>query len=405
MKFGKILTVPLLALLFALAPSPGGAAVSVSVRISSFHRDLAPYGRWVAVASYGEVWCPRGVAAGWQPYLDGEWVDTDYGWTWVSYDPFGEVPFHYGTWVWVDPYGWVWIPGTVWAPAWVTWCYSDDYVGWAPLPPSIDLRLSGYVGPPIVLPASRYVFVPTGRFVGQRISRVRLSPRRNSAILAHTRKTTTFGIYHGVVRDPGPPVTRIERVTHRRIERRSAGSLKLRPTSVRAAGALQGRRVRVIARQPVSRAAERARRGPTHTSARASSRAARSAARRSTVGHRPPATARTRATKARGVAHRPAPYIAHHSRAPMAGRAATPRQNRRSAPARRVAAAPRGPTRVPRVHSAATPRGLRTEHRPAAGARSAQSANRRPSPAKPPAGGRPRSNRRNPHDRTEGRPH
>jgi len=26
---------------------------------------------------------------------------------------------------------WVWVPGTVWPRAWVTWSYSDSYVGWA----------------------------------------------------------------------------------------------------------------------------------------------------------------------------------------------------------------------------------------------------------------------------------
>src|SRR6266496_1683468 len=45
-----------------------------------------------------------------------------------------------------DRYGWVWIPGTVWAPAWVTWTYNDNYVGWAPLPPSIVFGSSGYSG-------------------------------------------------------------------------------------------------------------------------------------------------------------------------------------------------------------------------------------------------------------------
>ena len=32
-------------------------------------------------------------------------------------------------------YGWCWAPDTVWGPSWVTWRYSGDYCGWAPLPP------------------------------------------------------------------------------------------------------------------------------------------------------------------------------------------------------------------------------------------------------------------------------
>ena len=108
------------AILFAvaftvLAPPPASASVSWSVSISYFHESLAPYGRWVDSGSYGEVWVPSGIASGWDPYWDGEWIWTDYGWTWVSYDPWGDIPYHYGTWVWADTYGWAWEPGTVWA--------------------------------------------------------------------------------------------------------------------------------------------------------------------------------------------------------------------------------------------------------------------------------------------------
>jgi hypothetical protein len=60
-----------------------------------------------------EIWYPTSVRSGWAPYVDGEWVYTDYGWTWVSADPF-DAPFHYGTWVWVADYGWAWEPGYVW---------------------------------------------------------------------------------------------------------------------------------------------------------------------------------------------------------------------------------------------------------------------------------------------------
>ncbi len=66
--------------------------------MSFFHDQLAPHGRWVAAGSYGNCWVPSGVAAGWEPYVDGQWVYSDYGWTWVSDDPWGDIPYHYGTW-------------------------------------------------------------------------------------------------------------------------------------------------------------------------------------------------------------------------------------------------------------------------------------------------------------------
>ena len=123
----------------AVLAVPRRAEGAVAVSVSFFHEQLSPYGRWVVAGSYGDCWVPTGVAAGWAPYVDGQWYWTDYGWTWASADPWGDVPFHYGSWAWADGYGWVWVPGTVWAPAWVSWAYTDAYVGWAPLPPSFVL--------------------------------------------------------------------------------------------------------------------------------------------------------------------------------------------------------------------------------------------------------------------------
>jgi len=101
---------------------------------ATFHERLSPYGRWVDDEQYGEVWVPD-VASGWQPYVDGRWVLTEYGWTWVSDDPFGWATWHYGNWALRPGLGWFWVPGRVWAPAWVTWRYGGGYACWAPAPP------------------------------------------------------------------------------------------------------------------------------------------------------------------------------------------------------------------------------------------------------------------------------
>jgi hypothetical protein len=51
------------------------------------------------------------VAVGWSPYVYGRWVwVTPYGWTWVSYEPWGWYPYHSGYWVTDPAYGWVWAP-------------------------------------------------------------------------------------------------------------------------------------------------------------------------------------------------------------------------------------------------------------------------------------------------------
>jgi hypothetical protein len=228
-----------------LAPRPASAAWSVS--ISYFHQELAPYGRWVSTAAYGEVWCPTVVAAGWQPYLDGEWAYTDYGWTWVSYDPFGPDPFHYGTWVWIDSCGWSWVPGFVWGPAWVTWAYTDSYIGWACLPPSFDITVAGYAGRPIVVPQNQYIFVAVNSFVGTTVSSVRVPVQQNAGILTRAHKVTRFSVSGGIVRASDPPPSFVQRVTGKTLHRTSLSSQKLRVTTIAAAGVVSRKRVRIVA--------------------------------------------------------------------------------------------------------------------------------------------------------------
>src|SRR5437879_336256 len=75
--------------------------------------DLDHYGNWRVVPTYGSIWVPQGVPAGWAPYSTGRWIyDPHYGWTWVDTAPWGWAPYHYGRWVSVDGY-WAWAPGPV----------------------------------------------------------------------------------------------------------------------------------------------------------------------------------------------------------------------------------------------------------------------------------------------------
>lgn len=215
---------------------PSGMQAAGAVSISVFHEQLTPYGRWVVAGSIGSVWVPR-VSAGWAPYVDGEWVYTDYGWTWISYDPWGDVPCHYGAWAWADPYGWVWAPGTVWAPAWVTWAFTDDFIGWAPIPPTFALTVTGYAGAPVVVAQTRYVFVPTRSFVGARISTVRLPAERNATIFPRAVKATAYKVSDGIVRTQGLPRSRVEKVTAKKIEPVPIARTQTRPTTLAAAGA------------------------------------------------------------------------------------------------------------------------------------------------------------------------
>ena len=154
-----------------LPPPPEPAEVTVNY----FYSSLAPYGTWVDVEGYGRCWRPTLVVynSGWQPYCDrGHWVYSDCGWYWVSDYSWG-VAFHYGRWFRNPRLGWCWWPDTVWAPSWVTWRYSNDYCGWAPLPPFAVYRPGvGFVyqgngvsiGFDFGLAVNCFTFVPTRYF-------------------------------------------------------------------------------------------------------------------------------------------------------------------------------------------------------------------------------------------------
>jgi hypothetical protein len=93
--------------------------------------SLARHGGWVAIDGR-RAWRPYRVASNWRPFLDGRWIYSPSGWTWVSSDPWGWTTSHYGSWDYVPGYGWAWFPGSVYSPAWVYWYWSSGTVGWCP---------------------------------------------------------------------------------------------------------------------------------------------------------------------------------------------------------------------------------------------------------------------------------
>lgn len=94
--------------------------------------ELGDYGDWRDYENYGYVWVPN-VSYGWRPYNDGRWSYYNSSLFWVSYEPWGWAPYHYGRWGWSPAFGWYWIPGNAFAPAWVSWYDYGDYIGWCPL--------------------------------------------------------------------------------------------------------------------------------------------------------------------------------------------------------------------------------------------------------------------------------
>jgi hypothetical protein len=195
-----------------------GTAVGVSIHTSNvdlgfFYDDLAPYGTWVQTPGYGWAWAPSGVSVSWRPYENGHWIWTDLGWTWVSDEPFGWATYHYGNWAFDPEFGWMWIPGHEWAPAWVSWQVGPDYIGWGPVPPSY--RFGGRVA----LAPEDCVFVPSRDFLAPSVARFAVAPSRVRPIFRDTRNYTSFRRVGGSVFVGGLSVDRVQRYTGRRVPR------------------------------------------------------------------------------------------------------------------------------------------------------------------------------------------
>jgi hypothetical protein len=73
--------------------------------------DLNYYGAYYDVPGYGWLWQPTGAGLGWDPFMNGYWTLTPYGYCWVSAYPWGWMPYRYGQWVFVNGRGWMWQPG------------------------------------------------------------------------------------------------------------------------------------------------------------------------------------------------------------------------------------------------------------------------------------------------------
>jgi hypothetical protein len=137
MKRLLLLTILGIGILFISKSTPAinSNPPAFGMQIGFFYSSLSPHGEWIEAGPGFLVWRPFHIHRHWRPYLIGRWMWTDYGWYWMSDEPFGWIVYHYGRWYYDDYYGWVWVPDDLWGPAWVEWRYDDDYIGWAPLPP------------------------------------------------------------------------------------------------------------------------------------------------------------------------------------------------------------------------------------------------------------------------------
>jgi hypothetical protein len=217
---GRLLLAALVTVCAVCQANRAYAQVDVSFNVniqspSDFYDPLGHYGAWVNVSQYGRCWRPTVRASDWRPYTTGHWEWTDAGWYWVSDEPWAWACYHYGQWV-VDPVnGWVWLPGTQWAPAWVTWREAPDYIGWAPCGPG-----------GVVFSTTPFFFVDIHHFHD------RLQPREfvfnDPRILGRSRVVGGFqtetrdwgGAQRRIAFNKGPDLAPIERATGSRFTQR-----------------------------------------------------------------------------------------------------------------------------------------------------------------------------------------
>ena len=155
--------------------------------------DLDGYGRWDTVSDYGPVWYPSGVAAGWVPYRYGHWAWVEpWGWTWVEDEPWGFCPFHYGRWAFIGS-AWGWVPGPVvvapvYAPALVAFVGGGGF--------SVGVNLGG-VGVAAWFPLGpREAFVPWYHYSGNYIRQVNVTNIRNVTNITNITNITNVNNIH-----------------------------------------------------------------------------------------------------------------------------------------------------------------------------------------------------------------
>jgi hypothetical protein len=95
------------------------------------------YGEWIWHDLYGYVWRPylndhRYPWGNWSPYINGSWTSYSGQMFWVPGEPWGWVPYHLGLWMWDKNKGWVWAPGSLFAPAWAVWEFYEGMYCWRP---------------------------------------------------------------------------------------------------------------------------------------------------------------------------------------------------------------------------------------------------------------------------------
>ena len=186
------------------------------ISFNDFYTTLAPYGQWVEDEHFGYVWVPN-VDNSFRPYYtNGRWAQTDYGNTWISDYPWGWACFHYGRWTFDTYYGWVWVPGNDWGPAWVSWRMGTGTFGWAPLSPEYEIsakELNAYR-----CPKDWWVMLPAKYLYGGNYYRYLTGPFGHSTVLEGTSVADNIYSSGGVTYVAGPTILQAEKIIEKPVQ-------------------------------------------------------------------------------------------------------------------------------------------------------------------------------------------
>jgi probable HAF family extracellular repeat protein len=203
------------------APQPEAQSEGGGDDYSVFYSRLSSDGDWVEAGDYGYCFKPHVAEGDWAPYRDGHWVWTDRGWFWYSNENFGWATYHYGRWVRISGQGWCWVPGSEWAPAWVSWRQSSEYCGWAPLPPdagfSVNVGVAGWADSYYGIGPAAYTFINFKAWGQSSYLRYVASPAENVQIIRQTTNITNIRVQNTVINNFGPRVEMIQQYTNQKI--------------------------------------------------------------------------------------------------------------------------------------------------------------------------------------------
>ena len=117
-------------------------------------------------------------------------------------------------------YGWVWLPGHVWAPAWVRWKITNDYVGWCPLTPFANWKMSegiNLTNYKFVNDYDDWLFIGKSKFTEEINSSNRVNTDKNEKYVNSASDVINISYQNSKIFNAGPDVKDIETKTGRTI--------------------------------------------------------------------------------------------------------------------------------------------------------------------------------------------